>query len=117
MENTLKSFIQQKTKLDFDVLKKWTANIPTEQDEFYREMKKVLVDKIRQLILKDFDGLLRILYRTDVSEAKIKQTLKDHEEKDAAEIIAELYLQRLIEKYQTKKEYRDNKEGEWIFDI
>lgn len=117
MESALKAYIQNKTKLDFEVLKKWTENIPTAQDEFYHEMKKVLVEKIRQLILKDFDGLLRILYRTDVSEAKIKKTLKDHEEKDAAEMIADLYLQRLVEKYQTKKEYRNGEEGEWIFDI
>ena len=117
METACKIYIQENAKLDFDILKKWTSNIPTLQDEFYREMHKVLVDKIRNMILNDMDGLLRILYRMDVYEQKIKLALRDHEEKDAALLIADLYLQRILEKYESKKNSSSGEKAEWIFDI
>ena len=69
------------------------------------------------MILNDMDGLLHILYRMDVYEQKIKLALRDHEEKDAALLIADLYLQRILEKYESKKNSSSGEKTEWIFDI
>ena len=117
MDKDCKSFIQEQTKSDFEVLKKWTNQIPIDQDSFYFEIRKILIQKIRNYILNDMNGLMQILYRADVVESKIKKALQDFEEGDAAEILASLYLDRMIEKYKTKQLYKTEEKSEWIFDI
>jgi hypothetical protein len=72
--------------------------------------KKLLIEKINELILTDFEKLVSILYRIDVNETKIKAFLGQQSNKDAAEIIAALMLEREIEKRKSRQRYskRDN---------
>ena len=64
-----------------------------------------LKDHIDHLIEHDFAGLVQMLYRVDVSEEKLKQTLLDFSEKDASDIIAVMILERLALRIQTRKQY------------
>jgi hypothetical protein len=50
---------------------------------------------INELIKTDFSKLVQLLYRIDVSEAKLKNILQAHPNEDAGKLIAEVVLERL----------------------
>jgi hypothetical protein len=50
---------------------------------------------INELIKNDFSRLVQILYRIDVSEAKLKYILQTHPNEDAGKLIAQVILERL----------------------
>ena len=60
-------------------------------------------DYINHLITTNFQSLLNILYRLDVSEQKINNALSSHPGHDAGQLIADLILERQIEKIKTRK--------------
>ena len=62
-----------------------------------------LCDEINYLISADFPALVNMLYRMDVSEARIKSLLEADPFTDAAKIIADLMLERQFEKMKTRK--------------
>jgi hypothetical protein len=63
-----------------------------------------LVDLINQLILNNFERLIQLLYRLDVSEAKLKSLLQQHPDKNAGNLIAQLIIERQIQKVKYKME-------------
>jgi len=67
--------------------------------------KQLLVDRVNQLILSDFEQLVSLLYRLDVSEAKIKELLQSYPQEDAALIIADLVIDREAEKIKSRREW------------
>ncbi len=50
---------------------------------------------INELIKNDFSRLVQILYRIDVSEAKLKNILNSNPTEDAGKLIAQVILERL----------------------
>jgi hypothetical protein len=58
------------------------------------DARQKLVAAINELIQHDFNRLLHILYRIDVDEDKLKSALRQQPDRDAAEIIAELMIER-----------------------
>lgn len=50
---------------------------------------------INELIKTDFSKLVQLLYRIDVSEAKLKNILQAHPNEDAGKLIAQIVLERL----------------------
>ena len=70
--------------------------------------KKMLIEKINELLLHDFNRLISILYRIDVDETKMKNYLADNSDKDAAIIIAELIIERQLQKIASKNKSRDS---------
>jgi hypothetical protein len=76
--------------------------------------KQVLVDKINDLINNDFQKLVSILYRVDVSEMKLKQLLNENPGTNAALIIADLMIERQTEKIRSRQQF--NKRDENISD-
>jgi len=72
------------------------------------EMKEQLVLYINHLLLSDFNKLIQILYRVDVSEQKLKELLQINPQTDAATIIAELLIQRQQQKIKTKEAFKPN---------
>lgn len=75
------------------------------------ELEGALAEKINAMILADFNGLVQLLYRIDVSEARVRQLLKENSEVDAGSLIARLILDRVGEKLKTRKMYRAPGEG------
>jgi hypothetical protein len=67
-----------------------------------------LADYINQLILVNFERLVQLLYRIDVSEAKVKYLLKENPDEDAGRIIALLIIERQIQKIKFKKEMSES---------
>lgn len=72
------------------------------------EAREHLVDYINHLLLHDFNKLVSILYRVDVSESKLKETLQLNPQTDAALLIANLLIARQEEKLKTKSESTSN---------
>lgn len=65
-----------------------------------------LVSFVNELVANDFNRLIQVLYRLDISEKKLKQTLADHPEKDAGELIARLIIERQAEKKKSREQFK-----------
>ena len=77
-----------------------------------------LVAFVNELITQDFNQLLLLLYRLDVSEKKLKQTLADHPDQNAGELIAKLIVDRQEEKKKSReafkqKDWEGSEEERW----
>jgi hypothetical protein len=71
-----------------------------------------LASEINQLILTNFEKLVQLLYRIDVSEAKLKTLLKENPEKDAGKLIAWLITERQLQKLKQKATVQQNDDCE-----
>ena len=79
-------------------------------------LKKMLSDRLREMIDYEFDNFVNALYRIDISEQKVKAILSDQPLDRATELIAELIIDRQIEKVATRSKYSSGG-GEMIFEI
>jgi hypothetical protein len=83
-----------------------TMEMELEAAESYEAVKNRIAAFINELILHDFGKLVALLYRIDISEAKLKYLLRENTDKDAAGIIAELIIEREIQKFNSRREHR-----------
>ncbi len=67
------------------------------------ELKKSIADYIHPLITDNFNKLISLLYRLDINESKLKQLLADNPGKDAGIIIAELIIERQLQKIKSRQ--------------
>ena len=76
----------------------------------FGELQNKLAAHINHLIQHHFEKLVSLLYRIDVSEAKIKSLLQQQPGEDAAKIIAALIIERQLQKIKTRQQFnqRDN---------
>ncbi len=70
------------------------------------DLRKELTRAVAYLIDKDFEKLMQILYRIDVSEIKVKQAFGL--EQDVAGEIASLIIERERQKVITRAKYSDS---------
>jgi hypothetical protein len=77
------------------------------------ELTDLLADRINDMINKDFNALVQLLYRIDVSESKLRQLLHENTTTDADRTIARLVLERQWQKIITRRKYsqRDPMQG------
>jgi hypothetical protein len=73
-----------------------------------QEWEEALARRLNELVLSDFPGLIRILYRIDVDENKLKHLLAQNEGEQAGRILARLIIERQIQKNQSRKDYPSN---------
>ncbi|MEO8403312.1 MAG: hypothetical protein ABI480_01910 [Chitinophagaceae bacterium] len=67
--------------------------------------RQLLVDRINNLLQYDFNKLIAILYRVDVSDQKLQSLLNQQPQQDAANIIADLLIERQIQKIKSRNEF------------
>jgi len=81
------------------------------------ETKKILSGHINYLINHDFEKLVSLLYRIDVSENKLKNLLLENKNTNAGALIAELIIERQLQKIKTRKEFsakpNESNEEKW----
>jgi hypothetical protein len=83
--------------------------LPVSQDIIDRDtIKKKLEEVIFQMLSNEFEKLCNVMYRLDVSEAKFNTALLKAPE-DAASEIADLVIDREIQKVRTRELYRKKK--------
>jgi len=68
--------------------------------------RQKLADHINQLINNDFNKLILILYRLDISEKKLKQLLAESTGANAGNLIAALIIERQLEKLQSRRQFK-----------
>ena len=72
---------------------------------------------INELILNDFDKLVGLLYRLDIYEKKLKETLGSSTKENAGDLIARMILTRQIEKMESREKYKSppapSEEEQW----
>ena len=91
------------TSTDIMRVSKEIINEPPSEEKMAR-----LVSLINELILRDFNGLVQLLYRIDVNEKKLKSILSNNKESDSANVIADLIIERQIQKANSRNLYRQN---------
>ena len=85
-----------------------SLNLPNTLPETagWEEVRAVLATYLDELVQTDFNRLLSILYRIDVSETKVKASLAANpENKSAGYIIAGLIMERQQQKIEFRKQY------------
>ena len=68
-----------------------------------------LSEYINHLINTDFQRLLYLLYRIDISEQKLQKLLKESPHKNAGDIIADLIVERQLQKIESREKFKNNK--------
>lgn len=71
----------------------------------FDELRQKLILLINELINKDFHSLIQLLYRIDVSEKKIRTFLDEDKERDSATILADLIIERKLEKAESRQRF------------
>ena len=71
----------------------------------FEDLREKLSKQINLLIENDFHKLISILYRIDVSESKLKKLLSENPGTDSGEIIANLIIERQIQKIKSRRQF------------
>ncbi len=66
------------------------------------ELQQELAAFVNSLINTNFEKLVSLLYRIDISEIKLKELLKNNEDKNAGDIIAALIIERQQQKIKSR---------------
>ena len=69
------------------------------------ELEQQLTNHINLLINTDFEKLVYYLYRIDVNETKMKQLLQQQGGENAAQLIAQLIIDRQLQKIKSRAEH------------
>lgn len=75
------------------------------------QLKEQLAAHINYLINHDFEKLVFYLYRIDLNEQKMKALLQSPHE-NAGALIAQLIIDRQLEKQKTKQQFRNSGESD-----
>lgn len=85
------------------------AHLFVEEEKNFEDeaaLKKWLSNEINELITHDFEKLLSILYRIDVSEQRVRAMLIQETESNAGDIIADLLIEREKQKIITRAMFK-----------
>ena len=74
------------------------------------DVRKQLILLIDQLINSDFHALVQLLYQIDVHEQRLNKVLKDNLHNDSAPLIADLIIERQLQKNESRKQFSPGKD-------
>lgn len=74
------------------------------------KIRDQLISLINELINKDFQTLVQLLYRIDVDEKKIRRSLDQNNDVDSASLLADMIIERQVEKIKSLKDFNKNNE-------
>jgi hypothetical protein len=86
-------------------LQKYQIDLPVQLYN-YKQLRQEIAACINHLIANDFSLLISILYRLDISEKKLKQLLHETKNQVAGDIIAELIIERQLQKIVSRKAFK-----------
>jgi DNA-directed RNA polymerase specialized sigma54-like protein len=69
------------------------------------DLIRLLTEHINNLLNSDFEKLVSLLYRLDISEKKIRECLAVNAGQDAAPLIAQLIIERQEQKIKSRQQY------------
>lgn len=86
------------------------------EEERFKLFRNLLKQRIEELAEKNMERLMWILYRIDVSEKKLAETLKHTAPENFSNVIADLIIERQLKKVESRKQF-GGKENDWSFDV
>jgi len=81
-------------------------NLEDFSQDTLENIRQLLIERLDYLLDHDFARLLDILYRIDVNEEKVKNMLAKQAGTNSSEILADLIIERQIEKAKTRIKFR-----------
>lgn len=72
----------------------------------FDELKEKLSAHINRLIQNNFEQLISLLYRIDISESKIKLLLQNNTGENTGDIIAALIIERQLQKIKSREQFK-----------
>ncbi|MBB6501866.1 hypothetical protein [Pedobacter cryoconitis] len=91
---------------DFKALSRLIGNDFELEDELsVVQLREKMVYAFSWLLDNDISKMMNILYRTDVDEERLKSLLISKSELPSAEVIADEYIRRQMQKIETRKKY------------
>ena len=102
--------MQQKSQLSLPEKILAVSNLIDQKND--EKLREKLIFLINELIKKNFDVLVQLLYRIDVYEKKIRLYLSKNRQEDSAAILADLIIERQLEKMESRKKFSENKNEE-----
>ncbi len=78
--------------------------IPNGSDE---KVRQIIAEYVHELIHRDFNRLINLLYRMDISENKLRKLLEENPDSDAGIIISDLIIERQEQKIRSKQENKN----------
>jgi hypothetical protein len=85
------------------VQKKLSEDFNIEPEGINTPFRDQLASKINDLVQRDFNTLILLLYRIDVSESKLKETLEKNPGHNAGSLIADLIIERQLQKIKARE--------------
>lgn len=98
--------IQKFVSTDF-VKNDYSSLVPNNDYERLEEFRKYLTDKMKDMLDKNYNLLINTLYRIDISENKLAELFSSKNKGTIPEKLADLIIEREIEKVNFRKRYRD----------
>jgi hypothetical protein len=93
-----------------DINKIGVEDIPTTNElHSLKELKKYLTTKISEMLDTNYNKLLNTLYLIDLDENKLHELFLGRNRESIPEILAEMIIDRQIQKFNNRKKYRDDK--------
>jgi hypothetical protein len=77
-----------------------------------QELKELLAKHVNQLLQTNFEQLVNLLYRIDVSEKNLKELLAKNPKQDAGDIIAVLIIERQLQKIKSRQQFKTDADFE-----
>lgn len=78
------------------------------EEHSYNALREKLAEHLDQLLTTDFNRLISILYRIDISQEKAMTALAENAQKETAgETLARLIIERQLEKIISRRKYRN----------
>lgn len=70
------------------------------------QRRELLIARVNELLQKEFNKLIAILYRLDIDEKKLRMLLQQNPDEDAATIITDLMIERQLQKMKSREQFR-----------
>lgn len=86
-----------------------TSLIPNNDFEKLEEFRRYLTEKMKDMLEGNYNLLINTLYRIDISERKLSELFSARNRESIPEKLADLIIERQIEKINYRKKYRDGK--------
>ena len=100
--------LQKSVSKDF-VKSDYSSLIPNNDFERMEEFRKYLIKKMKDMLDKNYNLLINTLYRIDISERKLSELFSSKNKELIPEKLADLIIERQIEKINFRKFYRERK--------
>jgi len=83
--------------------------IPDNDFEKLNDFKNYLIEKLTDLLNNNFNLLVNTLYRIDLNEEKLAELFGGRNRENIPERLAEMIIERQIQKIRFRKQYREGK--------